>query len=330
MPFKKIRKKKSKKNYKYACWQGYCPSLAERENSRIKELANRLNATSDKEVLTNVLEWQNRNIVFWFERYPLSLAILSAILALLVTSPFLMLSAPILFWCFTVLVSVIVTLSSIAIYMIHSYRKLPLKQLFNIFPSSISINSILENKLCVCRDYAKLTACLLFNIYPEKEIYFAHAPSHVATGIMVEKKLYILDKYLPVATIDKWHERWHKGKFSDKTIERIKGTCLESVDLNCLLSKTSSSKLDTDKLANEMKRLLSIQRSTDDTKSASLKILQWKKGAILYEDDEIVNYSLAQRLKLIISGEMLDLNHVANIEIDRKKDDLIFRVKLIE
>ena len=84
--------------------------MAERENSRIKELANRLNATSDKEVLTNVLEWQNRNIVFWFERYPLSLAILSAILALLVTSPFLMLSAPILFWCFTVLVSVIVTL----------------------------------------------------------------------------------------------------------------------------------------------------------------------------------------------------------------------------
>lgn len=330
MPFKKMRKEKSKSNYKYACWQGYCPSLAERENSRIKELANRLNATSDKEVLTNVLEWQNRNIVFWFERYPLSFAILGAILALLVTSLFLMLNAPIWFWCFTVLVSMIATLSSIAIYMIHSYRKLPLKQLFNIFPPSISINSILENKLCVCRDYAKLTACLLFNIYPEKEIYFVHARGHVATGIMVEKKLYILDKYLPVATIDKWHERWHKGKFSDKTIERIKGTCLESVDLNCLLSETSSSKLDTDKLANEMKRLLSIQRPTDDKKSASLKILQWKKGAILYEDDEIVNYSLAQRLKMIISGEMLDVNHVANIEIDLKKDDLIFRVELIE
>ena len=211
--------------------------------------------------------------------------------------------------------------------MIHSYRKLPLRQLFNIFPLSISINSILENKLCVCRDYAKLTACLLFNIYPEKEIYFAHAPSHVATGIMVEKKLYILDKYLPVATIDKWHERWHKGKFSDKTIERIKGTCLESVDLNCLLSKTSSSKLDTDKLANEMKRLLSIQRSTDDTKSASLKILQWKKGVILYEDDEIVNYSLAQWLRIQISAEMIELSQIVNLEITQDEDDLRFQIK---
>ena len=37
---------------------------------------------------------------------------------------------------------------------------------------SISMNFLLENKLGVCRDYAKLTACLLLNIYPNAEIYF--------------------------------------------------------------------------------------------------------------------------------------------------------------
>lgn len=332
MASNKTREKKSRKNYENACWKGYCPSLAERENSRIRELANRLNATSDKEVLTNVLEWQDRNIVFWFERYPLSVAIeVVAIfvvgIACLVTNPFLILIAPILFKCLTVLVSVFVTLSLIAIYMIHSYRKLPLKHLFNIFAFSVSINSILENKLCICRDYAKLTACLLFNTYPEMEIYFVHAPSHVATGMMVDKKLYILDKWLPVVTIDRWHERWHKCRFSKKTVERVKGTCLESVDLNCLLSKTNLSRVDTDRLANELKRRLSIQSSID-TEGVLLKIMQWKKGAILYEDDEIVNYSLARRLKMLISREMLDVNNVINIKIDQKKDDLIFRVDL--
>jgi predicted transglutaminase-like protease len=333
----KSREKKLRKNYENACSKGHCPSSAERENSRIRELANRLNATSDKEVLTNVLEWQDRNIVFWFERYPLSLAILCVavlcvlmsgeIIAFLVINPLLILNAPILFECFAVLVSIFVTLSSIAIYMIHSYRKLPLKQLFNIFAFSLSIDLILENKLCICRDYAKLTACLLFNICPQMEIYFVHAPSHVATGMMVDKKLYILDKWLPVVTIDRWHERWHKCRFSKKTVERVKGTCLESVDLNCLLSKTNLSRVDTDRLANELKRRLSIQSSID-TEGVSLKIMQWKKGAILYEDDEIVNYSLARRLKMLISDEMLDANHVVNIKIDRKKDDLIFRVDL--
>ena len=103
MASNKKREKKSKENYENACWKGYCPSLAERENSRIKELANRLNnGTSDKEVLTNVLEWQDRNIVFWFERYPLSLAIelvaiSGAIIAILVANPLLVLIAPILF-----------------------------------------------------------------------------------------------------------------------------------------------------------------------------------------------------------------------------------------
>ena len=336
MASNKTREKKSRKNYENACSKGYCPSLAERENSRIKELANRLNATSDEEVLTNVLEWEDKNIVFWFERYPLSLAIcvfaiLVVIVAVLVTNPLLILIAPILFKCLIVLVSVFVTLSLIAIYMVHSYRKLPLKQLFNIFPSSISIDSILENRLCVCRDYAKLMACLLFNIYPQMEIYFVQAPSHVATGMMVDKKLYILDKWLPVVTFDRWHEKWHKHRFSKKTVERVKGKSLESVDLNCLLSKTNLSKLDTDGLArleNELKRRLSIQSSTIDKEGVSLKIMQWKKGAILYEDDEIVNYSLARRLKMLISREMLDVNHVTNIKIDLKKDDLIFRVDL--
>ena len=49
-----------------------------------------------------------------------------------------------------------------------------------------------------------------------------------------------------------------------------------------------------------------------------LKISQWKKGAVLYKDDDIVNYSLAQRLKTLLSKEKIDINHVANIIIERK------------
>lgn len=326
MHFQKIPKSQPQKNYEHACSRGYCPSLKEIENSEIRELANRIKATSDKETVTNVLEWQDKNLAFWFERHPLSLAIMATFLILLVTSPFLVLNAQVVFAYFAFLVSMIATLSLVAVCMIRYYRKLPLKQIFNIFPLNVPINSILENRLGVCRDYAKLTAALLSNIYPEADIFFAHATNHVATGIMIEKKLYVLDKYLPVTTIDKWHERWHKGEYSEKTIERIKGNRLESVDLNTLLSKTCSAQLDTAKLVNEMKRLLGIHESAIGKKSSSLEILRWKKGAILYEDNEIVNYSLAQRLKNRISGEMLDLNQVAKLEVIKNKDDLIFRI----
>jgi hypothetical protein len=49
MSFKKInRDKTSAKKYKNACSEGYCPSLAERKNDKIVELANRLKADSEK------------------------------------------------------------------------------------------------------------------------------------------------------------------------------------------------------------------------------------------------------------------------------------------
>lgn len=319
-------KKSSRRTFEYACRQGYCPSLEERENSGIRELADRLRAGSDKETLTNVLDWQDRNMAFWFERNPLSLAITSTLVVLVITSPFLILNAQILYGYFAVLVSIIVTLSSAAVYMIHSYRKLPLKELLNIFPLNVSIGSILENRVGVCRDYAKLTACLLFSIYPEREVYFVHGTSHVAAGMMVEKKLYVLDKHLPLTTFDKWHERWHKGEYSEKTIEKVKGICLESVNLKALLSDTNSAPLDTDRLTGEMIRLLNVQGSTDDAKRASLRIMQWKKGAILYEDDEIVNYSLARQLETKISGQMLDASQLTGIKISREEDDIVFQV----
>jgi len=326
MPFKKTREEKSKKKYEDACWFGYCPNLAERENSRIKELATRLKAYSKKETLTNISEWQYNNMAYWFERYPLSNILAVSIIIFLVSLSTCYILG--LWWLIAIFGTASATLLAITILMITYYRKIPLKQFYNIFSFSISINFLLERELAICRDYAKLTASLLFNMYPEMDIYFVHAPGHIATGIIVEKKLYILDNNKPVATIDKWHERWNKGRFSTKKVDRAKATCMESVPLPSLLSKTSSPKLDTDMLANKLQKLLSIQSLPDDSRKDSLKILEWKNGAILYEDDEIVNYSLAQRVKTMLSRETLDIDHVASVTIDRKKDYLIFQVKI--
>lgn len=333
MPFKKKPENKARQRYKHACCSGYCPSLADRENSRIKELANRLKADSKKETLTNISEWQSNNLKYWFERFPLSNILIGFSVSFIV---FLIISSVVygishvyiiwLWWLVEILGIITATLLAVTILMFIYYRKLSLKHFFKIFRSNLSPDFLLEKKLAVCRDYAKLSASLLFNIYPETDIYFVQATSHVATGIFVDEKLYILDKYLPVATFEKWHERWHKGIFSKRKVERAKGTSMESVDLNSLLSKTSGTELDTDKLANEMKRLLRIQSSINDDVKFTLRIMNWKKGAVLYEDDEIVNYSLAQRLKMLISAEILEVSRITDLEIFQDKDDLTFQI----
>jgi predicted transglutaminase-like protease len=339
MPSERISKINSRMDYEFAChmW-GYCPTSKETENSEIKKMANRLKGVSDKETLTNVLEWQDRNLVFWSERWPLFPILFYVLLVMFFFFLYLLLTpnsqafwwvSQVLWWTIAILGSIATTVFSIIVILLKLIRKIPVWDGFkNTLAPSISINALLRNKLCVCRDYAKLTACLLFNIYPDAEVYFAHAPQHVATGIMVENKLYMLDKQLPIVTIDRWHERWHKHKYSEKRMEKVKGNCLESVNIYSLVSKTKSTEPNTEKLATEMMKLLNIREQATEADLLSLEILRWKNGATLYEDNEIVNYSLARRLKVEIFGAILEPSQIARLGIIQDKNDLTFRISL--
>jgi hypothetical protein len=100
-------------------------------------------------------------------------------------------------------------------------------------------------------------------------------------------------------------------------------------DPDSILPKTNQSEIDWDKLSSKLEQIIGIQSSKDYSRDNSLQIWKWKKGTKLYEDDEIVNYSIAQRLEPIILREKINKNQITHIEIKRnKEDDLIFLVYL--
>ena len=76
-----------------------------------------------------------------------------------------------------------------------------------------------------------------------------------------------------------------------------------------------------------MKRHLGIQNTNDDNTTATLEILHWKKGAILYENDEIVNHSIARRLKTLIFTEILEPSRITDLTVVQNKDDLSFQIR---
>jgi len=53
----------------------FCPTPEDMENGGLKKLAKRLKGDSEKENLTNILEWQDRNIQYWWERFPFDLSL---------------------------------------------------------------------------------------------------------------------------------------------------------------------------------------------------------------------------------------------------------------
>jgi len=338
--FKKIRGSKSRIIFWVACHlRGYCPTLSERKNNEIEKLADKLKGPSDKETLVNILEWQDRNIVFWNERHPMStifgpIIIVTLITALFSTLFIVMANIQLLPFFTNIFVSIwlkiflssAVTALVIMAWIIRSNRKIPLKEgLWNAFIPSISLPMLLEPKrrIGVCRDYAKLTACLLSNTNPNAEIYFVHSTGHVATGIRVEKEVYVLDQHLPVLTIAKWDKREH----SNKTSHKLEDNRLESVPTGSLLSKTNPTKLDEEELAEKMSKLLNILTERDDAEVSTLILRKSTKGAILYAmNDELVNYSLARALKNKISNELIELDQITKLEIEKENDDLIFKI----
>lgn len=62
------------------------------------------------------------------------------------------------------------------------------------FKPSLPVSKMLEYRLGICRDYAKLTAAPLANLYPSNKIYFFTFTGHVAAGIELGNKVYVLDQ----------------------------------------------------------------------------------------------------------------------------------------
>jgi predicted transglutaminase-like protease len=159
---------------------------------------------------------------------------------------------------------------------------------------------------------------LLLNIYPNAEIYFANAPYHVATGIKIENKLYMLDQRLPILTKDRWND-YRKPKKSDK-IERI-DPIKKTLEKATFPQTKDKPELNTEELAKRITELLNIEKQQDDKANSLQKSIPWKKGAILYEDDEMVDYSLARWLETRISRQLIRIDQITRIEINCHEDD---------
>ena len=397
----------------------FLPSREDIENDMIKELSRRLKGGSHKETLTNILEWQERNIHYWDEREYMFIFLgillsLSLFLSVLSIQPFLGHFMPIMtiisayaFYLmlsnlgtmiiFTLLLAIeaIFLLSflishahimnikfnliigplsfimdipviiiigsltflfgcviSLSLYTWFKYRYLkahhPKFKLSDTFRSSLSIQKILQYNLAICRDYAKLSATLLLNYFPENKVHFVSIPWHVAAAVKIKNRLYVLDQKLPVLTLERWLNIWsektskeiHTKIFSwllrvfkggEVKISKIvfdKKVSLKEVCRKKLESATIPD-VDTKYLTSELQRILKVRSS--ENKNENNKTETIKKPvrlfALKYEDDEIVKYSLVRALRNKVETDFCGcLDKISKVEVMQKEKNLVLKI----
>jgi predicted transglutaminase-like protease len=325
-----LLKNKNARYYWEACRWGYCPNDKETENDDVRQLSKRLKGFSLKETLTNILEWQHRNIGFWDERHPVSVIFLGSFLCLifsLVLVPLFLIFRFNYFWVISLFSGSAATAFIVLEMMFHSNRIKTKEGLLNALFPNISLNMLVvrERKFGVCRDYAKLTACLLQNA-EIKEVYFFHSASHVATGAKVEKEMFVIDQHLPLLTINQWCKREFGSDDESKIpllyrkVEKLQNGHIELIPIRLFLSKEKMKKPNENELSLKFSGLLNIEERPVFADAIAVENLLWEKGADLYNNNEIIDYSLARLLKIKISNDIVETNQITKLRLILKEN----------
>ncbi len=365
----------------------YLPTKDDLENEELKSLAKRLKKDTYRETLTNIVEWQERNLSYWFDRA--DMFILVYVLAAISfyfqpISPIIKCVSSIAFLAVPILVSIIditfmlllttffsifvVTIFTILFlygfptsnnifpihqlivlsmvtgamislwtYLVLRYRRLkhiqPSFRISDVFEMSLPVKKILEYRLAICRDYAKLTSAFLLNICSGNEIYFVRIPWHVAAAIKVNNKIYVLDQRLPITSLEKWLAYWRERFKKRKITATILSISVENGKIETKKIKKVNLQdfeipnVDTERLSSQLANHIGLKRPRLKQSGRPDLSLPFKNYAIYYENDEITIHSMLKSFKICLEKELCgDLGRISKILIEQREKDLVLNV----
>jgi len=219
------------------------------------------------------------------------------------------------------------------------------KVIYDTWRPSLPIDRILKYQLAVCRDYAKLTASLLFKIYDtylDFELYFFKTNNHVAVGIKINDTIYIFDQNLPIFTKRNWLiknknaeiyvsklERDSEGNIIKVTLRKLNKDEVNKLNQNEKITNTHEylSDINTVKLTDEITKTLGLKQSSyNENKCHKIELHNY---SIYYDNDEIINYSLLRAIKKRLENEFCGkLDRILKINISQNERNLIVIVYL--
>lgn len=196
----------------------------------------------------------------------------------------------------------------------------------NQFSTSLTVPNILKYRLAICRDYAKLTAVLLLNLYPEHKVYFMIIPSHVSALIEIDNNMYIIDQQMPILQLDAWLKRWNAKRAVLLEIKK------DGDFLNTKFVKTINSNNNNKKLKKLKAILEDVINGLDKAINENKKVFEYPFECYskLYNiNDPIIKESVKRTINNKIKREFLsNFSKVGELSFNKRGKDLILKIDL--
>ena len=205
-----------------------------------------------------------------------------------------------------------------------------LKRIFELitltFKVSLPLSKMLEYKMGICRDYAKLTASLLVNLYPNSKIYFFTIPRHVATGIKLGNRIYILDQKLPLLEPEAWLSRW--GVRKAKMFELINKDDKSSIRFTGEISLRQRQP-SIFNIKNMFKEIVSeVEKAIKEGRNTASIVL--KNATSLFDiDDVIIKESFLRKVRIVLQNEFVSkASKLEETILFKEGNDIILKLRL--
>jgi len=194
---------------------------------------------------------------------------------------------------------------------------------------SLPLVKMLEHRKGICRDYAKLTIALLMNLYQNKDvhIYLLTTQTHVATGIKISNRTYVLDQELPVFGLEAWLTLRGIRKVNIVELIRKESNEIEIRHGGEIINNKPH--LKTFNLRAIFKDVINEVIKAIDEKRDSTDIILRNVALLFDVDDEVVRESLMRKIRIVLQNELVSkASKVKDMQILKKDTDIVLRIQL--
>lgn len=194
------------------------------------------------------------------------------------------------------------------------------------FTPGLPVKDMLKLRKGVCRDYARFAASLLAELFPHCKKFFVQIPQHVAVGIEVGGRVYIIDQKLPVLSPEAWLNIWNK----DHPLRILE---LKQID-NKFTVKTVSVHMRRNIILpiNFGKELIKIVEKTYYAilRSESTVTHVLRDYAKVFElDDKVIYLSFLRKIRLTLEKELLSHSlRIKDIKLSKNNNDIIVTISI--
>ncbi|MEM1687287.1 MAG: transglutaminase-like domain-containing protein [Zestosphaera sp.] len=227
--------------------------------------------------------------------------------------------------------SLIVMLYLIAIYLPltrHYESKLAaIIRLINLtFTAELSVEDMLKLRRGVCKDYARLIASVLVNLFPKNRIYFFIIPGHVATGIEINGKIYVLDQKLPILTINAWLNLWNTDCTTRILVLEKENHSFSVKNVERRVCRDQKVRINLNKELEEL--VEKVHKALTNQELLVQHILE-QYAKVFDIEDKAVYESIIRKIKITLEKELVNqASPIRNINLSKEGDNIMVDIQL--